>query len=147
MRRAVAVRVEAGPRIDGRPDDPVWENAIPITDFVQHEPREGQAATEKTEVLIIYDAKNLYIGVRCYDSESSKILITESRRDSELTNTDSFWMVLDTYHDGRNGFVFGTNPLGIEFDGQVTKRRPRRPAHWDTRAWRHQCPRHGWRIQ
>ena len=118
-RRTFAVRVEVAPIIDGRLDDTVWEKAVLISDFVQHEPLEGEPATERTEVRVLYDSKNLYVGVWCYDGEASGILVTESQRDSDLTNTDAFWMVLDTYLDRRTAFVFGTNPMGIEVDGQV----------------------------
>lgn len=120
-RRAVAVRVEKGPAIDGVLNDPVWEQAQPTGDFVQQEPREGEPATEKTEVLLLYDDENLYVGVRCYDSNPAGILVTESERDSDLVNTDAFWMVFDTFQDRQNGFVFGTNPSGLEFDAQVTQ--------------------------
>jgi len=72
-------------------------------------------------VRIVYDSDHLYLGITCYDSEPSKILVTKSERDSELTNTDSFWMVFDTFRDRQNGFVFGTNPMGLEFDAQLSQ--------------------------
>lgn len=118
-KRAFATRTEEPPDINGKLDDAAWEQAEPISDFVQHEPREGQPPTERTEIRILYDASYLYIGVRCFDTEPSRILVSESQRDADLTDTDAFWMVLDTFHDKRNAFVFGTNPFGIEFDGQV----------------------------
>ena len=116
----MAFQIEETPDIDGVLDDPAWKEAIPIGDFVQHEPLEGQPASEKTEVFIIYDSENLYVGVMCHDSEPSQILVTESERDSQLTNTDAFWMVFDTFLDRQNGFIFGTNPMGLEYDAQVT---------------------------
>ena len=60
------------------------------------------------------------MGVICYDSEPDRILVTDSRRDASLRDTDSFQVIFDTYHDRQNGFVFGTNPAGIEYDGQVS---------------------------
>ena len=120
VRKAIASQIEETPSIDGVLDDPAWKEAIPIGDFVQHEPLEGQPASEKTEVFIIYDTENLYVGVMCHDSEPSQILVTESERDSQLTNTDAFWMVFDTFLDRQNGFIFGTNPMGLEYDAQVT---------------------------
>ena len=119
-RRAVAVQVESIPEIDGVLDDPAWKEAIPITDFVQHEPLEGQPSSENTQVFVVYDSDNLYVGVMLHDSDPSQILVSESERDSELTDTDAFWMVFDTYHDRQNGFVFGTNPSGLEYDAQVS---------------------------
>ncbi len=56
----------------------------------------------------------------CYDSDPSGIIVSDARRDAPLDDTDSFQMIIDTYRDRQNGFVFGTNPAGIEYDGQVT---------------------------
>jgi hypothetical protein len=61
----------------------------------------------------------LYIAVVCFDSEPGDILVTQSRRDADLEDTDSIRILLDTFNDGQNAFVFGTNPFGIEYDGQV----------------------------
>ena len=116
---ANATRVETAPAIDGHLDDPVWQAAIPITGFVQAEPLDGQPATERTEVRIVYDEETLFVGVALYDSQPDRIVVTDSRRDSDMNDTDSFQLILDTYHDQQNGFVFGTNPAGIEYDGQV----------------------------
>ena len=55
----------------------------------------------------------------CYDTEPDKLVVSDARRDATLDNTDSFLFILDTYHDGQNGFMFGTNPIGVEYDGQV----------------------------
>ena len=118
-RVASATRIETAPTIDGRLDDLVWQAATPITGFVQAEPFEGHPATERTEVRIVYNEETLFVGVALYDSEPDRIVVTDSRRDSDLTNTDSFQMILDTYHDQQNGFVFGTNPAGLEYDAQV----------------------------
>ncbi len=60
------------------------------------------------------------MGVICYDREPDGIVVTDSRRDSSLADMDSFQIIFDTYHDRQNGFVFGTNPAGTEYDGQVT---------------------------
>ena len=64
-------------------------------------------------------SRHFYIGVICFDSEPDKIIVTQSRRDADLTETDAIILVLDTFNDNQNAFVFGTNPLGIEYDGQV----------------------------
>lgn len=102
-------------------DERVWQQATPITDFTQTEPIEGQPATEKTEVRLLYDDTNVYVGVVCYDSDPSGIISTDSRRDSSMTEGDSFQMIFDTYHDSQNGFVFGTNAVGVEYDAQVRR--------------------------
>ena len=119
-RVASATFVEDPPMIDGVVDDAVWEMAAPITEFVQTEPLEGTAATEETVVRILYNERALFIGVMLYDTEPDQIRVTDSRRDSGMDDTDSFQVIFDTYHDQQNGFVFGTNPAGIEFDGQVS---------------------------
>jgi hypothetical protein len=120
VRIARAKRVDVAPVIDGDLGDGVWQAVDPIDNFVQAEPVEGQPPSERTEVRIIYDDKTLYLSVMNYDSEPAGILVTDSRRDSDLGETDSFQVILDTYHDLQNGFVFGTNPAGIEYDGQVS---------------------------
>ncbi len=101
-------------------DDSAWASAQVITDFVQAEPYEGEPATERTEVRLLYDKTHIYLGVICHDTDPGGIIITDSRRDSSLDDTDSFRVIFDTYLDCQNGFVFGTNPAGIEYDGQVT---------------------------
>jgi hypothetical protein len=119
--KVAATRVDAPPNLDGRVlDDPAWANAAPVTDFWQTTPDEGQPATERTEVRIIYTAEKIYFGVVCHDRQPSNMVISDSRRDSPLDETDCFQIILDTYRDRQNGFVFGTNPAGIEYDGQVT---------------------------
>jgi hypothetical protein len=110
---------EDAPQIDGRVDDSVWSAAPPFTAFVQQEPNEGQPATERTEVRFLIGRGNLYIAVICYDAAPGEIVVSESRRDAGLADTDSIEILLDTFNDGQNAFVFGTNPFGIELDGQV----------------------------
>jgi hypothetical protein len=119
-RVAEATEAHEAPVIDGVVEDSIWATAQVITDFVQAEPYEGEPATEKTEVRLLYDKTHLYLGVICYDTDPSGIIVTDSRRDSSLDDTDSFRAIFDTYLDRQNGFVFGTNPAGIEYDGQVT---------------------------
>ena len=115
-----ATLVDEAPTIDGFIDDAVWARAEPFTGFVQQAPIVGNPATERTEIRILYDESAIFIGAILYDSEPDEILVTDSRRDSGLGGMDSFQIIFDTYHDRQNGFVFGTNPAGIEFDGQVT---------------------------
>ena len=118
---ATAELITGAPTIDGQVlDDPIWAAIAPVTGFTQTTPDEGQPASERTEVRIAYSADTLYFGVVCYDGDPSAIIVSDSRRDSPLTETDSFQIILDTYLDQQNGFVFGTNPSGLEYDGQVT---------------------------
>ena len=118
---ALARRVAAAPAVDGDVlADAAYEDARLATGFVQSRPFEGRPASERTEVRIVYTEDTLYFGVVCYTDDPATIIAADSRRDSDLTETDSFRIILDTYHDGLNGFVFGTNPAGVEYDGQVT---------------------------
>lgn len=110
---------EEAPEIDGRIDEAVWSLAEPFSAFRQQEPNEGEPATERTEVRFLIDGRNLYISVICDDSAPGEIVVSQSRRDASLTDTDSIEILLDTFNDGQNAFVFGTNPFGIEYDGQV----------------------------
>jgi len=105
--------------IDGALDDPAWQMAMPLTNFVQADPLEGEAPTEQTEVRLLFDDEALYVGVINYDSDPTQIVTTDTRRDSSLRDQDSFQVIFDTYNDAQNGFVFGTNPLGVEYDAQV----------------------------
>src|SRR2546426_9798216 len=67
--QAMALHIDKPPAINGRLDEPEWSQATPIGRLLQEEPEEGVAATEETDVRILYDSNNLYIGVRCYDRE------------------------------------------------------------------------------
>lgn len=117
---ALASPVTEAPIIDGRPTEGLWSTAQVLGQFVQSEPMEGTPVSERTEVRILYDDEALYIGAWLYDRDPSAIVFGETRRDASLQNTDAFLFVLDTYRDGQNGFVFGTTPAGIEYDGQVS---------------------------
>jgi hypothetical protein len=118
---ATAVRVQEGPRVDGDVlNDPAWASVGGVEGFWQITPNEGEPASERTVVKIAYTDSTLYIAAICYDRTPTSIIASDSRRDAPLDNTDSFQVILDTYRDTQNGFVFGTNPAGLEYDGQVT---------------------------
>jgi hypothetical protein len=108
-----------GPVLDGRLTDEIWQRATPYAGFTQQDPIEGAPASENTEVRILIGRGNLYIGIVAFDSNPSRIIAAQARRDAELMNVDSIIVALDTFNDSQNAFVFGTNALGIEYDGQV----------------------------
>lgn len=115
-----AVRIEKEPVIDGDVQtDPVWLAIRPEDQMWQSKPNSGFPATEKTEVRIAYTATTFYLSVVCHDAQPDRLVVSDARRDAPLDNTDSFLFILDTFHDRQNGFLFGTNPIGIEYDGQV----------------------------
>ncbi len=118
---ATAVHRETAPTLDGDVlGDPAWAEVPPLTSFWQTTPDEGAPASESTEVRLLYTETALYVGVVCHDRQPQRIIVSDSRRDASLDETDSFRLILDTYRDGQNGFVFGTNPAGIEYDAQVS---------------------------
>ena len=129
--RALKITANEAPLLDGRLDEPVWQRAPVAGDFRQKEPDEGQPATEPTEVRILYSEEALYFGVFCYDSDPESILATEYRRDDLLLNDDTFAVMLDTFHDHRNGFVFRTNSLGTKFDAVITDEERNLNLEWD----------------
>jgi hypothetical protein len=121
LRIAQASRVDRAPRMDGTLDDPLWNHATPITNFLQREPFEGQAPTEQTEVRILYTKDEVYFGIRCFDSNPKGIVATELRRDVSQELDDYFEIIIDSAHDRRNAYVFQINPLGTQRDALVTE--------------------------
>ena len=116
---ASASAIASAPVIDGRLDDDAWAEAQVLTGFIQREPTEGRPVSERTEVRVAYDEEALYIGAWLFDSDPTSLVFGQTLRDASLNESDAFVLVLDTYLDRQNGFVFGTTPAGIEYDGQV----------------------------
>ena len=115
-----AVASQTAPLLDGVVlGDPAWTEAVPATGFRQTKPDEGEPASERTEVRVVFTESTLYVGVVCYDRDAGSITISDSRRDSSLDDSDSVQIILDTFLDQQSGFVFGTSPAGQEYDGQV----------------------------
>ena len=141
--------IEGGIVIDGELDEPEWDLAEPITDFLQHEPQTGEPATELTEVRILYDPQNLYLGVYCFDSEGEKgITVTDMRRDFGPFENDSFLIVLDTFNDNRNGVLFNVNAKGAKSDQEMSDDGRTRNRNWDT-IWnaRTKITQNGWQAE
>ena len=100
-------------------NDPVWQSIETVGPLMQNQPNWGLAPTEKTDIRIGYTATTFYLSVVCYDNTPDKLVVADARRDASLAETDAFLFILDTYKDGQNGFVFGTNVVGVEYDAQV----------------------------
>ena len=108
------------PVVDGKIiGDSFWESIAPIGDLTQIKPNVGAPATEKTVIRIAYTDKMFYISAICYHTDPKTIVVSDSRRDADLTDDDSFLFILDTYNDTQNGFLFGTNSDGMEYDAQI----------------------------
>src|ERR1700674_5779095 len=120
-RRLVALRLEPDERItiDGRLSEDAWTRAVPATDFRQQDPLNGEPATEKTEVSVVYDAHHMVLGVRCLDSEPTHLFGNQMQRDQTLDADDRFMFAIDTYSDGRSGYYFEINVAGAMGDGLV----------------------------
>ena len=116
QKKVTAVEINSQPLIDGKLDDAVWNFAIPNSDFLQQEPKAGDKPTFKTEIRILYDKENLYLGIMCYDPEPEKIVAREMRRDGNLRGDDNIMLIFDTFNDDRSAYWFGTNPLGMRDD-------------------------------
>ena len=117
-----AVAVPAGPKLDGEVRaDPVWQAVTPATGFIQSLPDEGQPASQRTEVRVVYTNDAIFFSFVCYDDDPATIVVSDARRDASLADTDSLLFIVDTYRDEQNGFVFGTNPVALQYDGQLSK--------------------------
>jgi len=132
-RRVKALRVTGEIKIDGRLDEAAWSENEAAKNFRQEDPTEGAPASEATEVRVLYDDKNLYIGIHAFDSEPARINSRELVRDASFSNDDKVEVLLDTYHDKRNAFRFAVNPLGVQQDALITDEGRDVNLSWDTR--------------
>jgi hypothetical protein len=108
--------VDEPPLLDGRLDDAAWRDAPVIDRFIQAQPDEGLPATERTEVRIVTDGETLYFGVRLHDSEIDRLVLNRGKRDDRLLWDDRFNIVIDTFHDHRNGYFLQINAAGVRRD-------------------------------
>jgi Domain of unknown function (DUF5916)/Carbohydrate family 9 binding domain-like len=106
-------------RLDARFAEPIWQTVDSIVDFRQRDPVEGAPATERTVVKLVRDAARLYVAVRAYDSDMRSIRSAQLRRDADLSSDDNITILIDSYRDRRGAFLFGTNPNGAMWDGQL----------------------------
>src|SRR6266853_4016764 len=119
-RRVHTIRTTDAIKIDGILDEPAWSQIQPANDFLQQQPNEGAPASERTEVGVLFDDKNIYTGIRAFDSDAKHINARELVRDADFSNDDTVSILLDTYHDRRNGFRFVVNPLVMQQDALIT---------------------------
>ena len=114
-----AVRTAQPPIIDAIIQEAEWAGAARFEDFLQLEPRRGAPATQRTVAYFFYDDTHVYFAVYCHDTEPGTITAQLNRRDDDLRRDDAVVIVLDTFHDRRTGYYFGTNPLGTQLDGRI----------------------------
>ena len=130
-RRLEAVRATGPITLDGALDEPSWASAPLATHFIQNDPREGEPATYDTEVRVLYDDAAMYFGVFARDEEPGRLTVNDLKKDFNTNNSDGFRLVLDTFHDARNGYTFATNPAGAKYDAQMVNEGRERNADWD----------------
>ena len=120
-----ATRTSEPLRIDGKLDEPFYAATPPHTQLVQTEPTAGRAFTEKTEFWVGFDARNVYVAWRCWESHPERVVGSELRRDSNLivTANDNVAFAFDPFHDRRNSVLFVVGPDGGRVDGQVVGER------------------------
>ena len=149
VRRTVrAARAVAEIRLDGTLDDDAWSRATPASDFVQAEPLSGQPSSERTEVRVLFDDQYLYIGARLQDAHMSQVVVNDIRKDFIEEDQDDFEVLLDTFGDHRNGYVFSTNIKGARHDRQVALEGRELNRSWDA-VWdvRTQQQADGWTLE
>jgi hypothetical protein len=120
-----AVRLAAPLRLDGLLDEPLYVDHAPVSGFIQTEPLEGRAATERTDVWVAFDRDHVFVSFRCWESEPSRLVANEMRRDSSALwqGDDLVGFIFDTFLDRRNSVLFTVNAIGGRQDGQVTDER------------------------
>lgn len=130
-----AARAVSPVALDGILDDEAWKIAAPVSGFLQSEPKEGEAATEDTEVRVAYDADSVYIAAYCHDREPTKLIVAALRKDFKEDEQDTFGVAIDTFKDRRNGYIFYTNPEGAKADQQFANEGRELNASWDAVWW------------
>ncbi|MGD8322202.1 MAG: carbohydrate binding family 9 domain-containing protein, partial [Gemmatimonadota bacterium] len=103
--------------IDGNLDEPVWREAAVLDGFTQYEPVEGVIPEERTEVRVFYTPDAIYFGIHAYDPHPDLILARMGERDRAVFGDDWVRIMLDTFDDQRQAYVFYVNPLGLQTDG------------------------------
>ncbi|HAA75552.1 TPA: hypothetical protein DCE37_10555 [Candidatus Latescibacteria bacterium] len=130
-RQAIATRVGEGPRVDGRLDDAVWQQAVPVDGFIQRDPDYWMPSTERTVARILYDDEQVYFSFECFMSEHYQMVANNMRRDSEIWGDDNVQLLLDTYNDRQTGFFFFINPLGAQRDLMLSNEGRSYNEDWD----------------
>ena len=130
-RRLPAVKIDSKIELDGKLDEPAWKSAPIAKGFIQNDPAEGQPATFDTEVRVLYDNDALYIGVFAIDPDPKHIIVNELRKDYNTGAADGFSVIIDSFHDERNGYQFSINPAGAKWDAQTSNEGRDTNANWD----------------
>ncbi len=144
---ATAAKTTDKPVIDGRLDDTAWEGATAITDFHQLRPIEYAAASEQTQIRVLYDEENLYISINMLDETPAGIVSQVTRQGAGIGSDDNVTIFIDGYNRRQSGFVFGVNLNGVRNEGLVN---PDGSFNLDWRGiWHARAARHegGWSAE
>jgi len=148
-RQMTAVRVASPPEIDGVLDDDAWKLAEPSEGFIRNHPDRGEPSSQSTVVYVAYDDENLYVAADCLDDDPDGVIGTELRRDYEVWEVNDYLrLVLDTFHDKRTAYYFGTSPVGVYVDARVGDNGQAFHKSWDA-VWRCAAVKHsvGWSAE
>ena len=141
------VRTATKPRIDGRIDDAVWQQAAAITDFHQIRPGDGAEPSERTEIYLLYDDDALYVGGRLWDSQPDQISASIMRHNQRLGPDDRITVIIDPFNTGRGGYRFETNAFGVRHDmlyQNVSQTNSEWSVIWDVQSQRDDA---GWSFE
>ncbi|MDW7760659.1 MAG: DUF5916 domain-containing protein [Acidobacteriota bacterium] len=140
-----AVRTDDPIVIDGRLEEIVWQREG-VNGFTQNDPKDGEPATETTEVWIAYDDKAVYVAAFCRDSEPDRILGRLGRRDVAV-DSDWFYFYVDPYYDRRSGYAFAVNPSNSIRDA-VLSNDVDQDFSWDgVWEWKAAVHDNGWSVE
>jgi hypothetical protein len=138
-----AFAIDVAPTIDGKLDDEAWTKGIWLNDFIQHEPYNGAASSQKTEFMILFDDDNIYAAFKAYDSSPDSIVRRLTRRDN--IDGDLVGLAFDSYFDKRTAFLFGVSAGGVRWDQMMTENGDREDLSWDPNWWvKVSVNREGW---
>ncbi len=143
--RATVAAAQEQVRIDGILDEPSWASATPLDALTMIEPVEGDVPSAATEVRVMADVHNLYVGIRALDDDPAGVVSYSKARDSQLRSEDHIKLILDPYLDGQSGYVFAINPGGARYDALVADQGTGENPSWDA-VWEAatRLTREGW---
>ena len=135
-------------RLDGRLDDAAWATADSIPDLTQIEPSEGAVPSARTVVRVLASGGELIVGIRAEYPDGVGLVSFARQRDASLSNEDHVRIVIDTYRDGRSGYVFSINPNGARYDALVANQGEGENSNWDA-VWEAETSRTatGWTAE
>ena len=105
--------------LDGVLDDPIWGMAESANTFQQYFPTDSVTAKAPSDIKMLYDDKNLYIGIRI-NTIGKDYVIPSLERDFRAGGNDNISLLFDTFNDGTNAFLFGINPYGVRREALIT---------------------------